>query len=139
MNDEENKIYNVYKCVLNLINREDAIVKGDFFDLMYVNYNNPDFNPHRHYCYIRKHKHEVVLAIVNFSDCESRILVNIPKHAFDTLNMQPGNYRAVDLLSGKKHSIPFSESVPLAVNVGAYGALLLKFIVEPSITDKKSV
>ena len=139
LNDEEHKIYNVYKCVLNLINREDAIVKGDFFDLMYVNYNNPDFNPHRHYCYIRKHKHEVVLAIVNFSDDESRILVNIPKHAFDTLNMQPGNYRAVDLLSGKKHSIPFSESVPLAVNVGAYGALLLKFIVEPSITDKKSV
>lgn len=139
LNDEEHKIYNVYKCVLNLINREDAIVKGDFFDLMYVNYNNPDFNPHRHYCYIRKHKHEVVLAIVNFSDDESRILVNIPKHAFDTLNMQPGNYRAVDLLSGKKHSIPFSESAPLAVNVGAYGALLLKFIVEPSITDKKSV
>ena len=30
-------------------------------------------------------------------------------------------------------------SVNNAVNVGAYGALLLKFIVEPSITDKKSV
>lgn len=36
-----------YKTILTACNQEKAIREGRFFDLMYVNYDNPSLNPHR--------------------------------------------------------------------------------------------
>ena len=45
--DRELSLRNLYIKVLNIATSEKAIVKGDVFDLMYVNYNNPHFDQHR--------------------------------------------------------------------------------------------
>ncbi|MDE6454299.1 MAG: alpha-amylase family protein, partial [Muribaculaceae bacterium] len=42
---EEISLVETYRKVLNLVNTEDALRDGAFFDLMYVNYDNPGFNP----------------------------------------------------------------------------------------------
>ena len=51
---KQKKLRNLYKTVLNISRLESAIVRGDFFDLMYVNGENPCFNPHRQYAFLRK-------------------------------------------------------------------------------------
>ncbi|MDE6262770.1 MAG: alpha-amylase, partial [Muribaculaceae bacterium] len=51
LTDDEIKLRNMYMTVLNVARSEKAITDGEFFDLMYVNYDNPAFNPHRHYAY----------------------------------------------------------------------------------------
>ncbi|MDE6086048.1 MAG: alpha-amylase, partial [Muribaculaceae bacterium] len=49
----EKSLRDTYSRVLNICNSEKAISEGSFFDLMYVNYHNEAFNPHRHYAFLR--------------------------------------------------------------------------------------
>ena len=82
---DEEALLAQYRRVLGLINSEDALRDGKFFDLMYVNYDNPRFNPHRQYAFLRGGADATLLVAVNFGDSEADMLINIPQHAFDTL------------------------------------------------------
>ena len=66
LSDDEQVLLEQYRSVLSLVNSEDAIRDGAFFDLMYVNYNNPGFNPHRQYAYLRSGTDATILIVVNF-------------------------------------------------------------------------
>ena len=68
---------------------------------MYVNYTNPRLNPHRHYVYLRHKDDDILLIAVNFGDEQADIAVNIPAHAFNTLDTPQGtDPGARDLLTG---------------------------------------
>ena len=45
LSDEEVRLRDTYKKVLNAAKNEPAISRGQFFDVMYVNYNNPTLDP----------------------------------------------------------------------------------------------
>ena len=126
MPDEE-KLLESYTRVLNLINSEDSIRKGAFFDLMYVNYDNPSFNPHRQYAYLRSCDNSTALIIVNFDNKDVDVAVNIPRHAFDVLGIAPQQGRATELLSGSTLEVCLSSSEPSRCRLKAHGAVILRF------------
>lgn len=127
LNNGQRKLRKLYAAILGLCNAEPAIREGGFFDLMYVNLNNPSFNPHRQFAYLRHYADDVILIIVNFADMPVDIAVNMPAHAFECLHIAPGHYASVDLLTGRQHQLDLSPDTPAPCFVPANGAVMFKF------------
>ncbi len=128
LHPQEKKLRDIYSKVLSLCNTEPSIAVGDFFDLMYVNYNNPDFNPHRQYAFLRGIKGDTTLLIVaNFDDKDVKLKINLPEHAFDCMEIKPGKRKAIELLTGKDSTISISPDEAIEIDVKAKGATILKF------------
>lgn len=132
LTESEKRLRSMYGRLLRIVNSEDAIRKGSFFDVTYANYQTPGFNPHRHYAYIRKYENELILAILNFDGNPADISVNIPGHAFECLQIKPSGdstYTASDLLSGRISALKLNPDAAITVPVGAHAAILLKIIL----------
>lgn len=117
----------LYRTVLRACNDEAALREGAFFDLMYVNYDNPTVNPHRHYLFLRCQGREVIVAALNFGAEKASMSINIPQHALDILGIQAAvNARATELLSGAAGVKTFSSKVPFETEVEPFGAVVWK-------------
>lgn len=129
LTQQQQALKNTYTAIMQACNTSPAIARGGFFDLMYVNYDRPaDFDPHRHYAFMRSTGSETVVVIANFAEHDSVIKTLIPQHAFDTLGIRPvrqGN--VVDLVSGAKFKMPLLPDELLTVKVPANGAVALRF------------
>lgn len=126
LTESEQRLREVYSKVLNLCNSEKAISEGKFFDLMYVNYENHRFNPHRHYAFLRFYGNELLVIIANFSDEEASVEVNIPSHAFEYLDINRGYALATELLTGQESVKTISDSASFASNIAPHGAVVWK-------------
>ncbi len=120
----ETALRQLYCKVLNLCNQEKSLSQGSFFDLMYVNYCNLD--PQNHYVYLRYHGNEIVIVAVNFGNEKSSIQIEIPLHAFELLNIKQGDYRLIELLSGRKMKQNISPSNKVQLAIEAHNAVLWK-------------
>ncbi len=128
LTEDEQALRAMYRRVLTLANKEEAIREGSFFDLMYVNYDNQRFNPRRHYAFLRSHGDETLLIIVNFGTEDSSVAVNIPLHAFNVLDIPQGiDPKATELLSGVRVQKALAATVPFEADVPAHGAVIWKF------------
>lgn len=123
---------NIYSKILNICNQEKAISNGNFFDLMYVNYDNPSLNPHDHYVFLRNFENETLLIAVNFRSSSCDLKINIPRHAFNTLSIPEGKFEAVELLSSDKNIKAFSSEIPFETFIQPFNAVVWK------INHKKS-
>lgn len=128
LRDDEIKLRNLYMHVLNLAKDEAAFNSGQFFDLMFANYEHPGFNPHRQFAYLRHYDTETILVAVNFDTQEADMRINIPRHAFDCLGLKEAECRATELLSGRKARKVVSSELPFTTKVSAKGAVMWKFI-----------
>lgn len=126
LTESEQRLREVYSKVLNLCNSEKAISEGKFFDLMYVNYENHRFNPHRHYAFLRFYGNELLVIISNFSDEEASVEINIPSHAFEYLDINRGYVLAKELLTGQESIKTISDSASFASNIPPHGAVVWK-------------
>lgn len=127
-----------YRSILHLCNKEKAIAEGDFFDLMYVNYENKTLNPHRQYTYLRTYNQEIILIAVNFDDKKCNLEINIPTHAFDVLNISQDEYNVTELLSGNKSVTEFSSNTTFNIEIEHHNAVICKLKpVERKISSKK--
>jgi len=127
LTDSELPLRSIYSRILNMANSEPAIAEGAFFDLMYVNYENPGFNPHRHYAFLRSCDDDLLLIAVNFSDSDADMSINIPQHAFDFLDIPEGtDQNARELLSGAFEAKQLSTTMPFVTRVPAHGAVIWK-------------
>lgn len=133
----EDSLRRMYARVLGLCNSEHAISQGSFFDLMYVNYDNPRFNPHRHFAFMRKHGSDLLVILVNFSEEEAQTEINIPAHAFDFLDMPRGTVEARDLMSGAKTIKTLSDTEPLRSHIPPRGAAIWKINLREVVADEK--
>ena len=124
LTEDELKLRNLYKHILTMCNKEKTISDGEFFDLMYVNYNN--INPHRHYTYLRHFEDETLLIAVNFGDEAADIDINIPAHAFDYLKIMQGDYNGKELLGGEKGKFKLSSSTPFHTVIEPFSAVIWK-------------
>ena len=122
----EIELRNTYKKILNLSTTEKAVTDGDFFDLMYVNYDNKDFNPHHLYTYIRHYKNEIILFLINFSGVKQNAKINIPQHAFDILKIKQGEYSGIDLLDSETTTLTLDSTIPVKTEVKPYFAKIIK-------------
>lgn len=127
LSDRERWLRQKYSTILRLCNSEKAIKMGRFFDLMYVNYDNPTLNPHRQYVFIRNYASETLLIAVNFGNDSADLHVRIPRHALDNLNIPEGEVIATELLSGDKARKTISATEPFNTFVGPYDAVIWKF------------
>jgi hypothetical protein len=90
------------------------------YDLVYANFNNPNFNLHEQYAYFRKFEDDILLFVLNFHDRELYTEVKIPFEAFQYLNLKEGDrYSCIDLLTGMNEADtllsvdqPFKTSLP---------------------------
>lgn len=125
--DEEKNLRMLYRTVLRALGSEKALYEGDFFDLMYVNLDNPNFSAHRNYAFIRHHNDTTLVVAVNFSDKTSDLKIHIPSHAFDVLKIQPSDdIMATDLISGRKQKHSLSPEKTFDTTLTAWGAAVWK-------------
>ncbi len=139
LTEAESSLRDVYSRVLHIANAEKAVCEGDFFDLMYVNLDNPRLNPHRHFAFIRHSGDTVLLVVANFGDSDDTVAVNIPYHAFESLDIADGTDRkAVELLSGTCEPKTFSATEPFTAEVPAHGAVIWKLKLKKKTRTKST-
>lgn len=136
LTNREQKLREIYARVLRLCNSVKALQEGKFFDLMYVNYQNPTLNPHYQYVFLRHIADETLLIAVNFSNDPCRICINIPEHAFESLDITPGAVDAEDLLSGRKASNILSPEEPFVTDITSHGAVVWKLKKQKKKSNK---
>ena len=122
---EVRNLYQQYKKILQLSANEDVFTSGKFYDLMYVNHDNPYMDANRVYAFVRSNDTESCLVVCNFSDRIGEVRVNIPQHAFDFLSLPQGELAARDLLTGKHCKLTLSAREPAMVRVGAWSAAII--------------
>lgn len=115
-----------YSGVLSLCNSEPAIAHGRFFDLMYVNYENPTLNPHRQYVFMRNLAEETIIVAVNFSSDSCDMAVNLPRHAFEMLQIPQGQATMTELLTKRKALKHIADGTPFEVFLEPWGAAVWK-------------
>ena len=115
-----------YAEILKMCNKEQAIAKGRFFDLMYVNYDNPTINPHRQYVFMRNLAEETIIIAVNFSADSCDMAVNLPRHAFEMLQIPQGTAPMTELLSKRKSTKHIADGHPFEIFLEPWGAAVWK-------------
>lgn len=132
LTEREKWLRKLYADTLAICRTEPAITRGGFFDLMYVNYTNPRFNPHRHYAFLRSHAGTTLLIAANFGDTDADMAINIPAHAFATLGIpESGAAEATELLSGRTAAVTFRPDRPFETRVAANSAVVWKLAHGP--------
>lgn len=121
LNEDEKNLNELHQKVLRIANKEQSICNGVFFDLMYAN-NHLD----KQYVFIRRYEGEMLLIAVNFDTRDVCIGVNIPEHAFNFLNLEEVKVQATDLLTNKKKTYELKKDSPIAIQLGASGAVVMK-------------
>ncbi len=125
---DQKKLRDFYIRLLKLCNSEKAISEGLFYDLMYANFENPDFNPLKQYAYIRTNDDNMLLIVVNFESEDVNISVKIPKHAFDFfLISEKKNANCKDLLSGESNKQNIKPDEKFSMHVPAYSGRIYKW------------
>lgn len=138
LTQQEKDLRAMYRKVLRLLNSEPALWRGSFFDVMYVNFNNPDFFPHSNYAFLRHADDTTLVIAVNFSANPCDIKINIPELAFSLMGINPQTTTATDLISGRRLKKTLSPHTPIVVSLPAWGAAVWKFKNSEKSTVKKS-
>ena len=126
MDQRERETYKFYLKLMKIA-QEPAITTGTFFDLMYVNGGNWDFNDVKQYAFLRCSRTELLLIIANFDDHSVDVSVNIPSHAFDYLQIpQKRMARAKDLFSGEEEILSIVPYQPAITRLPAFTGKVLK-------------
>ena len=123
---EEKELRAIYRRILRTANAEPAIAEGGFFDLMYVNLDNPGLNPHRHFAFLRHAGDDLLVVVVNFGDSDDDIRLRIPVHAFECLDLPQGSCKAVELLTGARGTKALATGHDMELGVPAHGAAVWK-------------
>ena len=127
LNEDEKYLRNFYARLLNLCTQEPALAKGNFFDLMYVNRGNWNFNEHKQYAFMRKYEDDLLLIVVNFDHISVQTSLNIPQHAFDYLKIAADEcYEATDLLTGEVEKLSLTSSRPVTIELDSMNGKILK-------------
>ena len=131
------RLRETYRKILRMANSEAAIREGKFYDLMYVNLQNPELNPHRQFVFLRSAKDALLVILVNFDDHDCQAGVNIPEDAFAYTGFSEGEYmNARELLTGKRETKKISSSEPFRAHIPAHGAAIWKLLRKNYQTQK---
>ena len=131
--DEQRKLYDFYKKLLNFRLTSDAINKGAFYDLMWVNPWYSNFDPQYVYAFLRYYNNDRLLIVINFNQNESRYCeVKISEDAVEYLRLQltahSSQLTATDVFTGEKIEYNLDEvsTRGIAMNLEPCGIKILK-------------
>lgn len=92
LSDDEKRIYDFYKSLNELIKKNHAIQKGNFYDLQWANKNGQavGYNDKKIYTYLRHSFKQRLLFICNFDLNHSyNTDIIIPDHAWESMYLDP--------------------------------------------------
>ncbi len=120
-----------YSRVLTLCNQEEVLREGEFYDLMYANLRNPEFNPGKQYAFLRHKGNELILVVVNFDSNDVEVGVNIPEHVFSYYSLpQADDVKVRGLMSNSFFHFSFNSKQPTRLIVPALNGRILKFSLQ---------
>lgn len=123
----EKELRNFYARLLNLCHTEKAIAEGTFFDLMYANYENWNFNSYKQYAFFRKKDNELLLIIANFDYNQVRVDIVIPQYAYECMQLPSLEGRqAIDLLTGLTEPLNIHHDKFIGILVEGCSGKILK-------------
>ena len=112
LSESQQILRDFYKLILRLRLSSKAFSEGQFYDLMWANPWYTDFDPRFVFAFLRVHKTECFLIIVNFNRYESRrMCVNIPDDARELAHIFPGKQRPcwiAENITESSDKIPFN-------------------------------
>lgn len=127
LESNENWLYEQYRTILQLRQREAVLREGRFFDLMYVNLETRgNYNPHRCYAFLRATDEALALVVANFAPQACAYRLHIPQHAFEHLHIAEGTYPALELFTQTEQKLHLSVTELLSLTVPAYGTVVWK-------------
>lgn len=115
-----------YAKALKMCNEESAIREGEFFDLMYVNLQNPGFDPHSLFTWLRYDDNGALLFIVNFSRENKKVDLLMPDLAFEMAGLDEKVIHTEDLLWGAPCDFTLSRTAPAKLKINSSDALILR-------------
>ncbi len=128
LTSEQQYLRTFYVSLLRLCNTDKCIREGLFYDLMYVNYDNPLFNNEKQYAYIRQHEKELLLVVVNFDANDVNTSVFIPSHVFEYTQIDPKRLQAgKELLTGEKVAAKPDADELYHLELKSHSGKLIKF------------
>jgi len=126
---EQKELRHFYQKLLNITLTEKAITEGSMFDLEFANFENPKFNSHEEFAYIRKYEDELLFFVLNFHDKDINTEVRFPLEAFQFLELEEGNrFNCVNLLDETEiiHSISLSSKQVFHTQMPAWKGKIFK-------------
>ena len=129
LSDEQKKLRTFYKTLNHIALNEKAITQGQMYDLEYANFNNPKFNAHKQFAYIRKFEKEIIFVVVNFQDTALETEINMPAEMFMFFEMPEGNqYSCLNLLDTTEltEEIVLSSEHPFRTTLAAWKGKIFK-------------
>lgn len=119
-----------YLKLIGICNKEEAIKEGLFYDLMYANYENWKFNSAKQYAFLRAKNNELILIVANFSDSKADMGVNIPKEAFNYLQIDSKRISGYkELLFGGTKKVKGIANGQFEESIEAYSGKIFKFLL----------
>jgi glycosidase len=134
LTDKQKNLRNYYIRILQLCHTNAAIKHGLFYDLMYVNPGNPDFNPEKQYAFMRYHENELLLIVSNFDSADVKLRVFLPAAVFDYFGIDPARInQANDLLTNKSQPAEIKKDFYYPLSINANDAVIVQFHFSPFI------
>jgi glycosidase len=131
LNERQVKLRKFYTQLIQIAKEEKSISDGKFFDLMYANYDNPEFDSTRQYAFIRADKDEFIIVVTNF-DCKPVDLsLRIPCYAIEYMGIEPQRIKkAKELFSKKNFVLSSLWDKSLFINIDEYSGKIIKFSMD---------
>ncbi|RYE21488.1 MAG: alpha-amylase [Sphingobacteriales bacterium] len=121
---EQTQLRGFYCKLLNLCRENEALHKGEFYELMIANERQSGFN-NRLYIYLRYTAAKRVLAITNFNREAREITLLLPGELLSQMNLR-GKKTFTDLLTGAQFTAD-NVAAGVLVQLPAMGGYLLEF------------
>ncbi len=102
LSEDQQKLRDFYKRLLNLAGSSEAIRRGQFYELQDANNLSKEYDQQKIYAFLRYTKGQQVLVVVNFSDTKTyRPTLLIPSEVLQRMGLDPQRlYTYQDLLNG---------------------------------------
>ncbi len=130
---DQRELREFYKKLLNITLTEKAISNGCMYDLEFANFDNPNFNTHEQYAYIRKYNEEILLITLNFHDKDLLTEIRFPPEVFQFLDLEEGNsYHCKDLMDSDflQASFIFHSNQPFQTIIPAWRGRIFKLTLQ---------
>ena len=129
LTDDEQDLKNKYATLLKFCNKEKAISHGKFYDLMYANYDNMEFNSSKKYAFLRGDGKSLFLVVVNFNDNDATVKVNIPAEAFTFFERERDlTKQAITMLNDSSNVVTCNGKGLFEVELEAYSGEIYKLV-----------
>lgn len=124
----QHRLRQFYQRLLTVSMQEVAIRKGIMYDLQYANFENPDFDTNKQFCWLRKQLDDIILIVVSFAEENKKVKINIPAECLLYIGIpEQSVFSAIDLLDDNyEMPVTLSSRNKISIEVPAKSGRIIK-------------